>query len=409
MLLDLLNQQLHERDAQLLRRRRRVAETGCAPQQRLSMDGGRPRDMLSFGSNDYLGLARHPLLIEALAEGASRYGVGSGSSPLLTGHSRAHAQLEQELAATQAINIPGCEALYFGSGYLAALALLSALGDEHATIFSDKLKHVSLVDGTLLAKTRKAKVLRYPHGDLGALEKQLAESRSQVKLIVTDAVFGMDGHIAPLPELLALADQHDAWVVVDDAHGFGVLGAQGRGSLAHFGLSSARFIYLGNLGKALGVAGAFVAAHPTIIAWLVQSARTYINTTAAPPAVAHAASASLKLVMGGEGDQRRAQLQLLGAALCESLAGIVAALPPMGWEAPPSGTPIHPFIVGDNESALALAAGLDAVGLLVPVIRPPTVPVGTARLRISLSASHTEADVWRLSSALADAVETLLP
>jgi len=409
MLLDHLNQQLREREAQLLRRRRRVAETGCSPQQRLSMDGGRPRDMLSFGSNDYLGLATHPTLVEALAEGAALYGVGSGSSPLLTGHSRAHARLERELAATQSGTIPACEALYFSNGYLAGLALLSALGDEHATLFSDKLKHVSLVDGTLLAKAHKAKVLRYPHGDLAALEKQLAESRSQIKLIVTDAVFGMDGDIAPLVELLGLADRHDAWVVVDDAHGFGVLGAQGRGSLAHFGLSSPRFIYLGNLGKALGVAGAFVAAHPTVIAWLVQSARAYINTAAAPPALAHAASVSLKLVLGEEGDRRRAQLRLLGATLHESLAGIVAALPPMGWEAPSSQTPIHPFIVGDNESALALAAGMDAVGLLVPVIRPPTVPVGTARLRISLSASHTEADVWRLSSALADAVETLLP
>lgn len=409
MLLDHLNLQLREREAQLLRRRRRVAETGCAPQQRLSTDGGRPRDMLSFGSNDYLGLAGHPALVEALAEGGRLYGVGSGSSHLLSGHSRAHAQLEKDLAATQAGTIPGCEALYFGSGYLASLAVLSALGDEHATVFSDKLKHVSLVDGTLLAKARKARVLRYPHGDLAGLETQLADSRSQVRLIVTDAVFGMDGNLAPLAELLALADRHDAWVVVDDAHGFGVLGAQGRGSLAHFGLSSQRFIYLGNLGKAVGVAGAFVAAHPTIIAWLVQGARPYINTAAAPPALAHAAGASLKLVMGEEGDQRRAQLRALGATLHESLAGIVAALPPMGWEAPPSGTPIHPLIVGDNESALALAAGLDAVGVLVPVIRPPTVPVGTARLRITLSASHTEADVWRLCSALADAVETLLP
>ena len=409
MLIDHLNLQLREREAQLLRRRRRTAETACAPQQRLTMDGGRPRDLLTFCSNDYLGLANHPALAEALAEGARLYGAGSGASHLINGHSRAHAQLEKDLAATQSGTIPGCEALCFCTGYMANLALLTALADENATIFSDKLNHASLIDGALLAKARKAKVLRYPHGEPDALEQQLADSRSPIKLIVTDAVFSMDGDIAPLAGLLALAEKHDAWIVVDDAHGFGVLGPQGRGSLAHLGLTSERFVYMGTLGKALGVAGAFVAAHPTVIAWLVQSARPYIYTTGAPPAVAHAVSASLKLVMGEEGEQRRAQLRLLGASLHESLAGIVAALPPMGWEAPASDTPIHPLIVGDNESALALAASLDAVGIWVPAIRPPTVPVGTARLRITLSASHTEADVWRLCSALADAVETLLP
>ena len=410
MLIEHLNLQLREREAQSLRRRRRIAESACAPQQRLTVEGSaRPRDMLAFCSNDYLGMAAHPALAEALGEGARLYGTGSGASHLINGHSRAHALLEKELAATQAETIPGCEALVFCTGYMANLAMLTALADEHTTIFSDRLNHASLIDGSLLAKARKAKVSRFPHGDIAALDQQLGESRSPVKLIVTDAVFSMDGDIAPLAEMLALAETHDAWILVDDAHGFGVLGPQGRGSLAHFGLSSRRFILMGTLGKALGVSGAFVAAHPTVIAWLVQSARPYIYTTATPPAVAHAVSASLRIVMGEEGDRRRAQLGRLGAMVHESLAGIVAALPPMGWEAPPSATAIHPLIVGDNESALALAAGLDAVGLWVPAIRPPTVPVGTARLRITLSASHTEADVWRLCSALADAVETLLP
>lgn len=406
MLIEHLTRQLHEREAQSLRRRRRVAESACAPQQRMSMDGGRPRDMLSFCSNDYLGMANHPELIAALGEGASLYGCGSGASHLVSGHSRAHAQLELELAKTQSQTIPGCEALYFCTGYMANMALLTALGDSQAMLFADKLNHASLIDGTLLAK---AKVQRYPHGRMDLLGALLETSESPVKIIVTDAVFSMDGDIAPLAELLVLAEKHDAYIVVDDAHGFGLLGPQGRGSLAHFGLSSERFIYMGTLGKALGVAGAFVAAHPTVIAWLVQSARPYIYTTAAPPAVAHAVSASLRLVMGEEGDRRRAHLRQLGVTLHESLAGIVEALPPIGWSAPPSETAIHPFIVGDNESALSLSAQLDAQGLWVPAIRPPTVPVGTARLRITLSAGHTETDVWRLCAVLADAVEVLLP
>ena len=409
MLIEHLNLQLREREAQSLRRLRRIAESACAPQQRLTVQGGKPRDMLAFCSNDYLGMAAHPALAEALGEGARLYGTGSGASHLINGHSRAHAALERELADTQAQTIPGCEALVFCTGYMANLAMLTALADEQATIFSDRLNHASLIDGSLLAKARKAKVVRYPHADTAALDPLLGECRSPVKLIVTDAVFSMDGDIAPLAEMLVLAERHDAWILVDDAHGFGVLGPQGRGSLAHFGLSSERFVLMGTLGKAIGVSGAFVAAHPTVIAWLVQSARPYIYTTATPPAVAHAVSASLRIVMGEEGDRRRAHLRRLGAMVHESLAGIVAALPPMGWEAPASATAIHPLIVGDNESALALAAGLDAVGLWVPAIRPPTVPVGTARLRVTLSASHTEADAWRLCSALADAVETLLP
>ena len=406
MLLEHLTRQLHERDAQLLRRRRRVAETACAPQQRLSIDGGRPRDMLAFCSNDYLGLANHPALIAAMGEGAALYGCGSGASHLVSGHSRAHADLEATLARSQADTIPGCEALFFSTGYMANMALLTALGDAQAMLFADKLNHASLIDGTLLAK---AKVQRYPHGRVDLLGALMESSESPVKIIVTDAVFSMDGDIAPLVELLALAERHDAFIVVDDAHGFGVLGPQGRGALAHFGLKSERFILMGTLGKAVGVAGAFVAAHPTVIAWLVQAARPYIYTTAAPPAVAHTVSASLRLVMGEEGDRRRAHLAQLGATLHEALAGIVEALPPIGWSAPPTQTPIHPFIVGDNESALSLSAQLDAQALWVPAIRPPTVPVGTARLRVTLSASHTEADVWRLVSVVADAVEHMLP
>jgi 8-amino-7-oxononanoate synthase len=239
MLLDHLNRQLRERAAQSLTRTRRTAETPCAPQQRvaagLGVESQPARDMLAFASNDYLGLAQHPVLIDALSEGARRYGAGSGASHLVSGHSRAHAQLEAELATWLAPHIPQAQALYFCTGYMANVALVQALSAQSATIFADKLNHASLVDGALLSK---APFQRYAHRNLAVLERQLAACDTPIKLIVTDAVFSMDGDLADLPAMLALAEQYDAWLVVDDAHGFGVLGAQGRGSLAHFGLPS---------------------------------------------------------------------------------------------------------------------------------------------------------------------------
>ena len=404
MLIDHLNRQRLEREAQSLHRQRRTAASPCAPRQRVSQDGSPERELLAFCSNDYLGLANHPTLIAALAEGAQRYGAGSGASHLISGHSLAHATLEDELAARLAPCIPNAQALYFCTGFMANLALLTALGDASATIFADKWNHASLVDGALLAK---APLQRYAHKNLAVLERQLAACATPIKLIVTDAVFSMDGDLADLPALLALAERFDAWLIVDDAHGFGVLGAQGRGSLAHFGLSSERLIYMGTLGKAAGVGGAFVAAHPTIIDWLVQTSRPYIYTTAAPPAVAHALSASLRLITGAEGDERRARLQTLIEFLRARLAEVIAELPALGWRLTDSATAIQPLIVGDNAAALALAAALDAQGLWVPAIRPPTVPVGTARLRITLSAAHSEADVLELVAALARAGRVL--
>jgi 8-amino-7-oxononanoate synthase len=210
----------------------------------------------------------------------------------------------------------------------------------------------------------------------------------------------MDGDLAPLPELLALAERFDAWIVIDDAHGFGVLGEHGRGTLSHFGLRSERFICMGTLGKAAGVAGAFVAAHSTIVDWLVQAARPYIYTTAAPPAIAHALRTSLQLIRGEEGEQRRAQLATLIDLLRERLGALIAGTPKLGWTLAKSATAIQPFVVGGNEAALALSAALESRGLWVPAIRPPTVPVGLARLRITLSASHTEDDVLRLVDAV---------
>ncbi|GIX22906.1 MAG: 8-amino-7-oxononanoate synthase [Caldimonas sp.] len=393
MLLDHLRQQLAEREAQALRRRRRTAHTPCQPRQVLAADGAAPRELLSFCSNDYLGLAAHPALREALAEGAARYGAGSGASHLINGHGVAHARLEAQLAELLSPHWPELAVLSFCTGYMANLAVLTALGRAQATLLCESLNHASLIDGARLAR---ATVMIYPHNDVAALEGLLARCTSTLRLIVTDAVFSMDGDLAPLEALLALAERHDAWLIVDDAHGFGVLGAHGRGSLEHFGLRSQRIIYVGTLGKAAGVAGAFVAAHPTVIEWLVQSARSYIYTTAAPPAVAHAVSVSLGLMFGEEGARRRAALR---ERISQWRRGLAQGLP-AGWRLAPSFTGIQPLILGDNDAALALSAALEARGLWVPAIRPPTVPAGTARLRVALSAAHTAEDVDRLIEAV---------
>ncbi|QOF81435.1 8-amino-7-oxononanoate synthase [Variovorax sp. 38R] len=399
-LLERLQDEITALDARSLRRRRQIAETACAPEQILTLAGATaPRTMLGFSSNDYLGLAAHPALAEALAEGAARYGTGSGGSHLILGHSRAHAQLEERLGEWMAPHIPEARSLFFCTGYMANLAVLSALGDGEAVIFSETLNHASLIDGARLARAR---VERYPHCDLQALDAQLAACDAPVKLIVSDAVFSMDGHIAPVAGLLALAEQHDAWLVIDDAHGFGVLGATGRGALQALALRSERLVLIGTLGKAAGVSGAFVAAHRTVIDFLVQRARPYIFTTAAPPAVAHALLTSLALIEGEEGVRRRAQLR---ARITQLRSGLKQVLPADGsaWLAD-SPTAIQPLIVGDNARAMQTMERLDAHGLRVGAIRPPTVPAGTARLRIALSASHTEADVARLIGALGEAL-----
>lgn len=398
MLLEQLKQAAEQRHALALTRRRRIAHTACAPHQAVGEEGTESESLLTFCSNDYLGLANHPQVIAALVEGAQRYGAGSGASHLVSGHSLAHAQLEAELARWFAPHIAQARTLYFCTGYMANMAVLTALGAAGATLFCESLNHASLIDGARLAR---ADVQRYPHCDTDALQALLAASTSARKLIVTDSVFSMDGNVAPLRRLLELAERHDAWIVVDDAHGFGVLGEQGHGVLEALGLSSERLIYIGTLGKAAGVAGAFVAAHATIIEHLVNTARPYIYTTAAPPAVAHALLASLAIIEGDEGRQRRAQLARCIATLREGLAQLAASA---GWTLGDSQTAVQPLIVGDNGAALALSAALEADGIRVGAIRPPTVPEGTARLRITLSATHTEADVRRLLEALNAAV-----
>ena len=386
-LLTRLKQQLQGLEERSLVRRRRTVDTPCAP--RLTVEG---RAMLAFCSNDYLGLASHPRIVAALQEGATLYGAGSGASHLISGHSRAHAQLEEGLADFVGANLEEARALYFCTGYMANLAVLTALsaGDPDAEIFSEALNHASLIDGTRLARV-KTRV--YPHADLDALADLLAASTAQTKIVVTDSVFSMDGDLAPLPALLALCEQYGAWLVVDDAHGFGALGADGRGALEHFGLRSPYLVYVGTLGKSAGVGGAFVCAHEAVIETLIQKARPYIFTTAAAPALAHALLASLDIIAGEEGRQRRAHL----AALVAQWNG---GLQLRHWQPLASSTAIQPVIIGENAAMMDIAASLYREGLWVGAIRPPTVPVGTARLRVTRSAGHTEQDVARLINAV---------
>jgi 8-amino-7-oxononanoate synthase len=385
-LLNRLQQQLQQLDRQQLRRSRRLADSGWAPQ--VTRAG---RAMLSFCSNDHLALAAHPRVVAALCEGAARYGVGSGASHLISGHARAHALLEQRFAEFLAPHLEQARALYFCSGYMANLGVLTALAAADAALFCEALNHASLIDGARLAR---APVQVYPHADVDALERLLRASTAPTKVVVTDGVFSMDGDLAPLPPLLALCERYGAWLVVDDAHGFGVLGAHGRGILEHFNLRSAHLVYIGTLGKAAGVGGACVAAHDTVIEWLLQRARPYIYTTAAAPALAHALLTSLDIIGGAEGDQRRAHLR----ALIAQLQGGLRLRAPAALL--PSLTAIQPLVVGSNQAALDAAASLHAAGYWVPAIRPPTVPAGSARLRITLSAAHTAQQVTQLTQAL---------
>ncbi len=377
-----LDSALAARRAAGLARTRRIVE--AVDGTHLRIDG---RDLVSFASNDYLGLAGDPALAAAARAGIERWGVGAGASHLVSGHTAAHEALEDELAAYVA-PCTGARALSFSSGYLANLAILTALVGRGDVIVADRLNHACLNDGAVLAR---ATLARYAHGDAAAAAARLAGSRARRRLIATDAVFSMDGDVAPLPELVALAERHEAWLVVDDAHGFGVLG-DGRGSVAHFGLHSPRLVVMGTLGKAAGVAGAFVAAHPTVIETILQTARPYIYTTAAPPLLAEALRAALHAIAIGHA--RRAHLQSL---IARFRAG-AATLP---WRLLPSSTAIQPLVCGDAAHALALSGELAQRGLFVPAIRPPTVPVGTARLRVSLSAAHSRHDVDRLLAALA--------
>jgi len=374
-----LREYLRSRENRSLYRYRLTLESPQAP--RVTVSG---REYLAFCSNDYLGLANHPELIAAVCEGARQYGVGAGASHLVSGHSRAHHLLEDALASFT--RHP--RALLFSTGYMANAGVVTALSGRGDAIFADKLNHASLNDAALLSHARLS---RYPHLDLAVLERQLAASQARRKLVVSDAVFSMDGDIVPLPSLLELCERYDAWLLLDDAHGFGVLGDQGRGSLAHFNISSPRIIYMGTLGKAAGVFGAFVAAQEKIIEMLIQCARSYIYTTATPPFLSHALLKSLELIAGGA--WRREKL----ARLTKLLKQECRSLP---WKLLPSDTPIQPLVMGENVKALQVSEALRKKGILVTAIRPPTVPEGTARLRISLSSSHDIEDIVQLGAAL---------
>lgn len=367
------------RQAGLYRRRRQVS----GPQQPLLTVDGRP--LLSFCSNDYLGLASAAPGREVLARSLVSTGLGGAASHLVCGHHEAHHRLEERLAEFTRRS----SALLFSTGYMANLGVITALAGRGDTIFSDRLNHASIVDGCLLSRAR---LRRYPHADMAALEAGLAQARGR-KLVVTDAVFSMDGDVAPLQELSRICQRHEALMVVDDAHGFGVLGPQGRGSLLEAGLSQDEVpVLVGTLGKAAGSYGAFVAGPDWLTEYLIQKARTYIYTTAMPPALALATCACIDAVEQGEA--LRARLRRLVRRFRQGAAAL-------GYRLLPSATPIQPLLVGNNEAALALSQALEEQGILVTAIRPPTVPVGQARLRVTLSAAHQAEQVERLLDALA--------
>ncbi|MFN2308280.1 MAG: 8-amino-7-oxononanoate synthase [Gammaproteobacteria bacterium] len=375
-----LRHDLEQRKAQQLYRARRVSASPQGPLMRI--DGA---EVLSFCSNDYLGLANHPEVIRALQAGAQAWGVGSGAAHLVNGHSAAHHALEEELA--EFTGYP--RALLFSTGYMANLGVAGALLGRGDRIFEDRFNHASLLDA---ARYSGARLLRYAHGDCTALQRRLAGDGPGERLIATDGVFSMDGDIAPLSDLAALARQAQAWLLVDDAHGLGVLGAHGRGSLEQCGVTPVDgTILMGTLGKAFGTFGAFVAGPEALIETLIQQARTYIYTTATPPALAEATRASLRRVRAD--DWRRERLRTLVARFRAGAAQL--GLPVMAAE-----TPIQPLLIGEAAAALQLSERLRAQGLLVPAMRPPTVPEGRARLRITFSAAHTEAQVDRLLAAL---------
>jgi len=368
------------KQAGLYRTRRHIS----GPQQPvLTADGKR---LLSFCSNDYLGLANHPSNIEALRDALPKMGLGGAASHLVCGHHEAHHFLEERLAAFT----DRSSALFFSTGYMANLGVISALVGRGDTVFSDRLNHASIIDGCILSR---AKVRRYGHGDVGSLVAMLAETSGH-KVVVTDGVFSMDGDVAPLRELAAVCREHDALLVVDDAHGFGVLGPHGQGSVAELGLSEEDVpVLIGTLGKAAGTSGAFVAGPEVLMDYLVQKARTYIYTTAMPPALAFATLNSIDLIE--RGSERRSHLQ----SLIDRFRQDAIAL---GYSLMPSRTPIQPIMVGDNWAALALSQALEELGLLVTAIRPPTVPAGEARLRVTFSAAHSHEDLDSLIQGLAD-------
>ena len=347
--------------------------------------------LINFSSNDYLGLSAHPEVVRAFAAAAAKHGVGSGASHLVTGHGPEHEALEQALAA-----FTGREkALVYSTGYMANMGVIGALADQTATAVADKLNHASLIDGVRLTRAHS---LRYRHGDAEHARELLAalDESIDTRLLVTDGVFSMDGDLAPLPELARAARENDAWLIVDDAHGLGVVGATGRGVCEHFGLSAEHVpVLVGTFGKAFGTFGAFVAGDADLIDFLIQKSRTYIYTTALPPAVAAATRAALEV------SQRESWRREKVLALAQRFRRGLGLEP---REPQPGTTTIVPVVLGEAQRAVAISEALEAQGFLVSAIRPPTVPAGTARLRVTLSAAHEESQVDALIAALARAL-----
>jgi 8-amino-7-oxononanoate synthase len=379
-----LKQQLNERKQQSLYRSRRVIDS--AQDVTISLKG---KQVLNFCSNDYLGLANHPDVISAFKKGAEKFGVGSGSAHLVTGHSSIHHELEQQLA--EFVGRP--RVLLFSTGYMANLGVVSALLSKNDCIYEDKLNHASLIDAGQLST---AHFKRYFHNDFVNLDKKLSEAEN-FKLIASDGVFSMDGDVVALDKMIAIAQKHNAAILIDDAHGLGVIGATGRGTLQQFNASIDDVpILMGTLGKAFGTFGAFIAGSDTLVETLIQQARSYIYTTALPPAVASASLASLKLVINEQ--WRREQLK-------DRILQFKKGAAQLGLNLMPSDTAIQPLLIGSSELAINISQSLEAQGILISAIRPPTVPNNTARLRITLCANHTKTQIDTLLASL----EILLP
>ncbi len=381
----ILSKDLLSLQEQSLYRQRKI--TDGVQQVRLTING---KAMLSFCSNDYLGLASHPEVIKAFQQGISDYGVGSGAAHLVSGHSRAHHELEEALADYTGRS----RALLFSTGYMANLGIVNALINKGDSVFQDKLNHASLVDAALLSTAYSGSYLkRYPHNNMDRLDKLLAQADNNSRqLVMSDAVFSMDGDLAPVPQMSQLCQQHNSWLMLDDAHGFGVLGKSGAGIGEHFSLDQQQLpVYMATLGKAMGGFGAFVAGSEALIETLIQTARSYIYTTAMPPAIAQALLMSLKI--SRKESWRRENLT-------QRIAQFRHGAEQLGLAIMPSQTAIQPVMIGDNKTAMELSRMLEQQGILITAIRPPTVPKGTARLRITLSAQHNEADINQLLSAL---------
>jgi len=374
---------LAQLEAAQLRRARVTVAHRAARGRSLTLAGG--RELIDFSSNDYLGLARHPALADAMARCAAESGAGSGASHLVTGHGAEHEQLEKELAA-----FTGRErALLFSTGYMANLAVISSLAGRSERVLLDRLSHASLIDG---ARLSGATLARYAHADADAAARLLGADPGRTALLATDGVFSMDGDLAPLPELARCARAHDVWLLLDDAHGLGVIGMHGGGVLEHFALGSDEVpILVGTLGKAFGCFGAFVAGSAALIEFLIQRARTYRYTTALPQPVAAAARAALELIRGEHGRRERLLTLVRRFRDAARAAGVPLAS---------SATPIQPVLLGSAGAALAAQRALAAAGYWVVAIRPPTVPAGSARLRVTLCATHTDAQVDGLAEQL---------